>query len=34
MTAFLSGDRALLDIALDDQEYTLDWLRSGEVRRR
>jgi LysR family transcriptional regulator (chromosome initiation inhibitor) len=31
MAAFLSGDRALLDIALDDQEHTLDWLRSGEV---
>jgi LysR family transcriptional regulator (chromosome initiation inhibitor) len=31
MTAFLGGDRALLDIALDDQEHTLDWLRSGEV---
>src|ERR1700704_2030047 len=30
MTAFLSRDRALLDIALDDQEHTLDWLRSGE----
>jgi LysR family transcriptional regulator (chromosome initiation inhibitor) len=28
MAAFLSGDRALLDIALDDQE----WLRSGEVQ--
>jgi LysR family transcriptional regulator, chromosome initiation inhibitor len=32
MTAFLEGDRALLDIALDDQEHTLDWLRSGEVQ--
>jgi len=32
MTVFLNGDRALLDIALDDQEYTLDWLRSGEVQ--
>jgi LysR family transcriptional regulator (chromosome initiation inhibitor) len=32
MAAFLSGDRALLDIALDDQEHTLDWLRSGEVQ--
>jgi LysR family transcriptional regulator (chromosome initiation inhibitor) len=32
MTAFLDGDRALLDIALDDQEHTLDWLRSGEVQ--
>src|SRR5713226_2986823 len=31
MTAFLSGERALLDIVLDDQEHTLDWLRSGEV---
>jgi LysR family transcriptional regulator, chromosome initiation inhibitor len=32
MTAFLEGDRALLDIALDDQEHTVDWLRSGEVQ--
>jgi LysR family transcriptional regulator (chromosome initiation inhibitor) len=32
MTAFLNGDRALLDIALDDQEHTLDWLRSGDVQ--
>lgn len=32
MTAFLNGDRALLDVALDDQEHTLDWLRSGEVQ--
>jgi LysR family transcriptional regulator (chromosome initiation inhibitor) len=32
MAAFLNGDRALLDIALDDQEHTLDWLRSGEVQ--
>ena len=32
MAAFLSGDRALLDIALDDQEHTLEWLRSGEVQ--
>lgn len=32
MTRFLGGDRALLDILLDDQEHTLDWLRSGEVQ--
>src|ERR1700736_1270885 len=32
MTAFLRADHALLDIALDDQEHTLDWLRSGEVQ--
>ena len=32
MAAFLSVDRALLDIALDDQEHTLDWLRSGDVQ--
>ena len=32
MTGFLGGDRALLDIVLDDQEHTLDWLRSGEVQ--
>ena len=32
MAAFLSGDRALLDIALDDQEYTLDWLRSEKFK--
>src|SRR5260370_15386477 len=32
MTPFLEGDRALLDIALDDQEHTVYWLRSGEVQ--
>jgi LysR family transcriptional regulator (chromosome initiation inhibitor) len=32
MTGFLGGDRALLDIVLDDQEHTLDWLRCGEVQ--
>src|SRR3984957_10554215 len=32
MTGFLGSDRALLDIVLDDQEHTLDWLRSGEVQ--
>src|ERR1700730_11553788 len=32
MTSFLGTDHALLDIALDDQEHTLDWLRSGEVQ--
>lgn len=32
MSAFLGGDRALLDVTLDDQEHTLHWLRSGEVQ--
>jgi LysR family transcriptional regulator (chromosome initiation inhibitor) len=32
MTAYLRGDRALLDIALDDQDHTVEWLRSGEVQ--
>ena len=32
MTAFLKGDLALLDVTLDDQEHTLDWLRCGEVQ--
>ena len=28
---FLETDRALLDVAIDDQEHTQDWLRSGDV---
>ena len=32
MTAFLENEHALVDVALDDQEHTLDWLRSGEVQ--
>jgi LysR family transcriptional regulator (chromosome initiation inhibitor) len=32
MAAFLGQDRALLDVALDDQDHTLEWLRSGEVQ--
>ena len=31
MSAFLESDRALLDVVLDDQEHTHNWLRSGEV---
>jgi LysR family transcriptional regulator (chromosome initiation inhibitor) len=31
MAAFSNNDRALLDIAVDDQEHTIEWLRSGEV---
>lgn len=31
MAAFLDTDRALLDIALDDQEHTQEWLRAGDV---
>jgi LysR family transcriptional regulator, chromosome initiation inhibitor len=31
MRTFLKEEAALLDVALDDQEHTLDWLRSGEV---
>jgi len=32
MAAFLGQERALLDVALDDQEHTLEWLRSGHVQ--
>jgi LysR family transcriptional regulator, chromosome initiation inhibitor len=32
MAAFLESDRALLDVALDDQEHTQEWLRSGDVQ--
>lgn len=31
MAAFSEGERALLDVALDDQEHTIEWLRSGDV---
>src|SRR6202790_4075492 len=28
MAAFLAADRALLDVVIDDQEHTQDWLRA------
>ena len=31
MAAFLEADRALLDVAMDDQEHTQEWLRAGDV---
>jgi LysR family transcriptional regulator (chromosome initiation inhibitor) len=31
MAAFLGADRALLDVAIDDQEHTQQWLRAGDV---
>jgi LysR family transcriptional regulator, chromosome initiation inhibitor len=31
MATFLDAEQALLDVALDDQEHTVDWLRSGDV---
>jgi LysR family transcriptional regulator (chromosome initiation inhibitor) len=31
MTAFLAVDRALFDVAIDDQEHTQQWLRAGDV---
>jgi LysR family transcriptional regulator (chromosome initiation inhibitor) len=31
MADFLAAEAALLDVALDDQEHTVEWLRSGEV---
>ena len=31
MAALLEADRALLDVAIDDQEHTQDWLRAGDV---
>jgi LysR family transcriptional regulator, chromosome initiation inhibitor len=31
MAKFLGADAALLDVVLDDQEHTVEWLRSGEV---
>jgi len=31
MARFLESDAVLVDIVLDDQEHTLEWLRSGDV---
>src|ERR1700761_3210152 len=31
MARFLETDRALLDVAIDDQEHTQEWLRNGDV---
>jgi LysR family transcriptional regulator (chromosome initiation inhibitor) len=31
MAAFLESDTSLLDVALDDEEHTIEWLRSGAV---
>jgi LysR family transcriptional regulator (chromosome initiation inhibitor) len=31
MAKFLETDRALLDVAIDDQEHTQEWLRTGDV---
>jgi len=31
MATFLETDRALLDVAIDDQEHTQEWLRTGDV---
>jgi LysR family transcriptional regulator (chromosome initiation inhibitor) len=31
IAAFSDAEGALLDIALDDQEHTIEWLRSGDV---
>jgi len=31
MARFLETDRALLDVAIDDQEHTQKWLRTGDV---
>lgn len=31
MATFTNSERALLDIAVDDQQHTIEWLRSGEV---
>lgn len=31
MAAFTREENALLDIALDDQEHTIEWLRGGDV---
>jgi len=31
MTAFLETDEVLLDVAIDDQEHTQEWLRAGHV---
>jgi LysR family transcriptional regulator, chromosome initiation inhibitor len=32
MATFLDSDRALFDVAIDDQDYTHEWLRNGEVQ--
>ena len=31
MAAFLEHEKALMDVAVDDQEHTVEWLRSGKV---
>ena len=31
IAAFADAEGALLDVALDDQEHTIEWLRSGDV---
>jgi LysR family transcriptional regulator (chromosome initiation inhibitor) len=31
MAQFVAGEKALVDIALDNEEHTVEWLRSGEV---
>jgi len=31
LAPFASTENALLDVALDDQEYTVEWLRTGQV---
>jgi LysR family transcriptional regulator (chromosome initiation inhibitor) len=31
MAVFLGADHALLDVAIDDQEHTQEWLRAGDV---
>jgi LysR family transcriptional regulator, chromosome initiation inhibitor len=31
MAAFMGADHALLDVAIDDQEHTQEWLRAGDV---
>jgi len=31
MARFLETDRALLNVAIDDQEHTQEWLRTGDV---
>jgi LysR family transcriptional regulator, chromosome initiation inhibitor len=31
IAAFSDAERALLDVALDDQEHTIEWLRAGDV---
>jgi len=28
---FVAGEKALVDVALDNEEHTVEWLRSGEV---